>query len=196
MAELNRGPLVSASMVLGIGMGGFLDGIVAHEILQVHSMLSAKVTRSTVVGLETNMFWDGLFHAFCWIATSLGIAMLWRAVRRADVPLSTRTLIGGMLLGWGLFNLTEGVINHHVLHIHHVVELVSHRTYDFAFLAFGAGLVILGWSLIRSGSTGGRSGVFPWMLAEDSGNPRGVDAGGKMSSDVMSTALAPGQALP
>ena len=46
--------------------------------------------------VEINMFWDGLFHAFTWAMTALGLALLWRAVGRRDVPLSTRTLVGSL----------------------------------------------------------------------------------------------------
>jgi uncharacterized membrane protein len=90
MAEVNRRPLISAGTLLGVGMGGFVDGIVLHQILQVHSMLSARRPRDSVVNMEINMFWDGLFHAFTWSVTAVGIAMLFRAGRRADVPWSAR----------------------------------------------------------------------------------------------------------
>src|SRR5688572_11847820 len=83
-------------------------------------MLSARRPKDSIVNIEVNMFWDGLFHAFKWVVTAVGIAMLFRAARRADVPWSDKTLFGSMLFGWGLFNLIEGIINHHVLHAHHV----------------------------------------------------------------------------
>ncbi len=35
-----KAPLLSAGLLLGIGMGGFVDGIVFHQLLQTHSMLS------------------------------------------------------------------------------------------------------------------------------------------------------------
>lgn len=35
-------PLISASTTLGIGIGGFIDGIILHQILQWHEMLSNK----------------------------------------------------------------------------------------------------------------------------------------------------------
>ncbi|MBV8486876.1 MAG: DUF2243 domain-containing protein, partial [Planctomycetaceae bacterium] len=82
----NRGPLISAGTLLGVGLGGFVDGIVFHQILQVHNMLSGKYPATTLVNSEINMFWDGLFHAFCWIMTVLGVALLWRAGRRSEVP--------------------------------------------------------------------------------------------------------------
>ena len=65
MAEtINRRPLIAAGTLLGIGMGGFVDGILFHQILQVHNMLSAKYPPTTLVNAEINMVWDGLFHAF------------------------------------------------------------------------------------------------------------------------------------
>jgi len=153
----NRRPLIAAGMMLGIGMGGFVDGIVAHQLLQTHNMLSAKFptrgldAESLLVNLEINMFWDGLFHALTWIVTAVGIAMLWTAARRPDVPHSTMTLAGGMALGWGLFNLVEGVIDHHILHLHHVVETPNHLPWDLAFLGSVLVLSLIGWALIWAG---------------------------------------------
>lgn len=71
--HLNFRPLVAAGTVLGIGMGGFADGIFLHQILQVHNMLSGKRFPDTLVNAEINMFWDGLFHAFTWTATLIGL---------------------------------------------------------------------------------------------------------------------------
>ena len=149
----NRRPLISAGLMLGVGMGGFMDGIVLHQILQLHNMLSARRPPTTVVNLEVNMVWDGLFHAFTWLATALGLSMLFRAGRRPEVPWSGRTLLGAMLAGWGLFNVVEGVIDHHVLQVHHVVERLGLSVWDWAFLASGILLIALGSLLIRSDRT-------------------------------------------
>jgi uncharacterized membrane protein len=86
-------------------MGGFVDGILFHQILQLHNMLSARRPPTTVVNIEVNMVWDGLFHAFTWIVTAVGLVMLFRAGHRKEVPWSGRVLVGSMLAGWGLFNL-------------------------------------------------------------------------------------------
>jgi len=40
--QMTRRPLIAAGTALGIGMGGFVDGIVLHQLMQVHNMLSAK----------------------------------------------------------------------------------------------------------------------------------------------------------
>ena len=147
----NRRPLISAGTLLGIGMGGFVDGIVLHQILQVHNMLSAKRPPTTLVNMEINMVWDGLFHAFTWLMTALGLWLLWRAVNRPDVPRSGRTLVGAMVFGWGLFNLVEGIIDHHVLHIHHVVERLGVSLWDWLFLGLGGvGLILLGLFIMNT----------------------------------------------
>lgn len=153
MAEArNRGPLISAGTLLGVGFGGFVDGIALHQILQVHNMLSAKYPPTTLVNAEINMFWDGLFHAFCWAMAAIGLVLLWRAGQRSDVPWSTRTFVGSLVFGWGLFNLVEGVIDHHILNVHHVVERLGQSGFDFAFLAVGGLFMIgLGLAVIRSG---------------------------------------------
>ncbi len=153
----NRRPLIAAGTLLGIGLGGFADGIVFHQLLQVHNMLTARYPETgvdvatAVVNLEINMFWDGLFHTFCWAMTVLGLALLWRAVRRRDVPLSTRAFVGSVVLGSGLFNLVEGLIDHELLGIHHVVEAGNHLLWDMAFLASGVILILIGWAVIRAG---------------------------------------------
>lgn len=158
----DRRPLIAAATLLGIGLGGFVDGIVFHQILQTHQMLTGKLPPTSVRNIEINMFWDGLFHAFTWASTMTGMALLFRAGKRPDVPWSTRTFVGGQALGWGLFNLVEGIIDHHILHIHHVVEGENHLVWDLAFLASGVVLIGIGVALIRAGaadttSRGGRS---------------------------------------
>lgn len=147
----NRRPLIAAGTLLGIGLGGFVDGITLHQILQWHNMLSARRPPTTLVNVEINLFWDGLFHALTWTMTVIGLALLWRAGQRPDVPWSTRTFAGSLPLGWGVFNLVEGVIDHHILHIHHVVEGPGHLAWDVGFLLSGVVLIGLGGMVIRSG---------------------------------------------
>lgn len=148
-ATSDRRPLVAAGILLGVGMGGFADGIVLHQILQVHHMLSARLRPDTVANIQVNMVWDGLFHALTWATTAAGIVLLFRAGRRADVSWSGRVLSGAALIGWGLFNLSEGVVDHHVLHAHHVYEAAGGvSAWDWAFLGSGVVLVGAGWALV------------------------------------------------
>ena len=141
-------------VLLGIGLGGFVDGIVLHQILQWHHMLTSEGSypKNTVAGLETNTLWDGIFHASTWVAVAIGIYLLWKRTANWRWAVSGRALAGWMLVGWGSFNLAEGVVDHHVLAIHHVREGsgVNEAAWDLAFLAFGALLVTLGLLLTRA----------------------------------------------
>jgi uncharacterized membrane protein len=144
-----RRPLIVPGVLMGAGLGGFLDGIVFHQILQTHSMLSAIVPPVTMANMKFNMLWDGLFHSLTWLMTVAGLVLLWRAGGRRDVPWSGRIFTGALLMGWGLFNLIEGLIDHHLLHIHHVIERLHVSVYDYAFLASGVILILIGLTLTR-----------------------------------------------
>lgn len=145
-------PVTTAGMVLGIGMGGFVDGILFHQILQIHNMLSARIPTDVLVGAKVNMVWDGLFHAAVWMTTAIGIILLWRTTGRADIRCSGRAFAGALLTGWGLFNVVEGIIDHHILNLHHVYERAGQSVWDWLFLAFGVALISGGWLLMTGGA--------------------------------------------
>lgn len=143
-------PLTTTAMILGIGVGGFIDGIVLHQILQWHEMLSAKVPPTDYVGKSVNMFWDGIFHAFTLIVTLIGIILLWKLLHRKDINRSGYLLSGGMLLGWGAFNIVEGVIDHHLLKLHNVREISSNpEAWNFGFLGLSIVIILVGIVLTR-----------------------------------------------
>ena len=73
----------SAALLLGVGLGGFLDGIMLHQIAHWHQMLSATLPPETVEAMKRNMAADGWFHMATWIATVVGMLLLWSAVRGA-----------------------------------------------------------------------------------------------------------------
>lgn len=144
-------PLVTAGFVLGLGLGGFFDGIVFHQILQVHHMLSAHPRTAVAADIRLNVLADGLFHLGTYALTIAGIGLVWRAWRDHDVPPSGRSLLGAGLVGWGVFNLVEGVVNHHLLGIHHVWPAGPGGivVWDVAFLLWGAAMLAAGVQLIR-----------------------------------------------
>jgi uncharacterized membrane protein len=153
MAEIRHSTKArTAGILLGVGLGGFVDGIALHQIAQWHNMLSAKIPpHDSMDNMKFNMLWDGLFHAFTWIITVIGLFMLWNAARDRDTLPSTQSFIGSLILGWGLFNLIEGLIDHQLLGVHHVREVPNYLVYDLSFLAVGGVLFILiGWMMQRS----------------------------------------------
>ena len=138
--------IVGPVVLLGIGLGGFVDGILLHQILDWHHLLSARTG-----DIRLNMLADGLFHLLCLILVIAGVALLVRAAPQAP-PDRGRRAFGWMLAGWGWFNLVEGIIDHQILGIHHVVEYADNKLpYDLAFLASGVILMLIGGALIRAG---------------------------------------------
>ena len=140
---------------MGIGLGGFLDGIVFHQILQWHHMLSSEgcCSANSLRGLEDNTLADRVFHVFAWLMVLAGMIVATRAWQRHELAPPWRSHIGGLILGFGVFNLVEGLINHGILGIHHVRDdLGGPIGWDLGFLAIGGVLmIVIGWALVRSG---------------------------------------------
>jgi uncharacterized membrane protein len=143
---------LSAGLILGLGLGGFIDGIFLHQIAQWHNMLSAVLPPTSMEAMMRNMRWDGFFHVATLVATFVGVLLLWREGRLGTAPPSLRVLLGQMILGWGIFNLVEGIIDHHILELHHVRDVPAHvAAYDWVFLAVaGLLLIAVGWRMARS----------------------------------------------
>jgi len=70
-------------------------------------------------------------------------------VKRKDVPLSTQSFLGSILIGAGLFDFVEGIVDHQILGIHHVKPGINELAWDLGFLAFGLILAFLGWMLVQ-----------------------------------------------
>ena len=146
---------VSAGIFFGLGLGGFFDGIVLHQILQWHHMAtSAGYPPDTVANLKLNTLLDGLFHAATYIFVVIGLVLLWRQAHRGHMWWSTKLIVGTMLIGFGIFNVAEGIVDHHLLGIHHVNETVPREQWiywDIGFLIWGAAMLVIGWMLLRGG---------------------------------------------
>ena len=141
---------------MGVGFGGLVDGIVLHQILGWHHVLSSRPD----VGQRANEMADGAFHALCGLVVLSGVLWLYSRLRQRPVPAAWprpeqgprpwRALVGPMLMGWGLFNLVEGIMDHHLLGLHHVRPGPGQLGWDLAFLALGAALTAAGYAFARS----------------------------------------------
>lgn len=138
----------AGSVFLGLGIGGFFDGIILHQILQWHHMVSAIEPVDTVPGLEINTLGDGLFHLGTYIFTVAGLVLLWSDLRRGHRRVLTAFLVGGLLVGWGLFNLVEGLVDHHLLQVHHVRPGPDQLLWDIGFLLWGGVMGVVGMALM------------------------------------------------
>ncbi|MFC4638168.1 DUF2243 domain-containing protein [Deinococcus hohokamensis] len=136
-------------VLLGLGLGGFFDGIVLHQILQWHHLLSARELPVTLDALKLNTLFDGLFHALTYVLTVAGVLLVWQGRGESGQPRPWPVFAGTLLLGWGLFNVVEGLINHQLLGLHHVRPGPHQLAYDLGFLAWGAVMIVLGRALMR-----------------------------------------------
>jgi uncharacterized membrane protein len=144
------------ALTMGVGFGGFVDGILLHQILGWHHVLSSRAH----VGLRANEAADGAFHAVCWLVLLGGVVWLYARLRQRPVPAAWPrpeqgprpwgALLGPMVMGWGLFNLVEGIMDHHLLGLHHVRPGPGQLGWDLAFLAFGVALAAAGYAVARS----------------------------------------------
>lgn len=107
---------------------------------------------NTVAGLEVNTLADGFFHVATWVLVLAGSITAIKAWREGRFAPSWSFHFGLILAGWGIFNLVEGVVDHHLLGVHHVRDDVgAPLSWDLGFLAFGALLVVAGWLLHKRG---------------------------------------------
>jgi len=151
-----RVPSKSSGLLYGLGLGGFIDGIVLHQILQWHHMVShvGQYPVTTVAGLEVNTAADGFFHLVTWVLVLAGSITALKAWRDGRFAPSWSFHFGLILVGWGIFNVVEGVIDHQVLGVHHVRDdLGAPLSWDLGFLALGVLLIVGGWALHKHGLT-------------------------------------------
>jgi uncharacterized membrane protein len=145
----------AAGIFIGLGLGGFFDGIVLHQLLQWHHMVtSAGYPADSVENLKLNTLFDGAFHAGTYIFVVVGLGLLWRTAHRNHMWWSGQLLVGTLLMGFGIFNLAEGIVDHQLLGIHHVNETAPRNQWiiwDLGFLVWGALMLVGGWIVWKSG---------------------------------------------
>lgn len=149
-------PAAAPAFLFGMGVGGFVDGIVLHQLLQWHHMLShtAEGNPKTVAGLELNTLADGLFHSAMWLLVVATAVLAIRARRQGRLSAGWRFHSGLVLAGWGVFNIVEGLVNHQLLGIHHVRDdLGGPAAWDLGFLGLSVVLAAVGILLHRRART-------------------------------------------
>jgi uncharacterized membrane protein len=140
--------------MLGFALGGFFDGILLHQILQWHHLLSAINGED----IRFQVAADGYFHALMYVIAAVGLWMLW-ASRHKPGGMSGRVLFGGILIGFGVWHIVDALLSHWLLGIHRIrMDSSSPMFWDLLWLGlFGLVPVILGW--IMSGPKDDGSGA-------------------------------------
>lgn len=145
-----------APALLGFALGGFFDGILFHQILQWHHLLSLV---EGIGDLAAQVLWDGLFHALMYVLAGAGLWLLWRNRRGLDAPGAGAAVVGWGLVGFGVWNVVDTLVSHWALRIHRVrLDSEVPLLWDLGFLVV-LGLAPLAVGLWRLRRGGGGSGV-------------------------------------
>jgi uncharacterized membrane protein len=147
--------LKGAGFALGFALGGFFDGILLHQILQWHHLLSG-VEGAGLGDLRVQVLADGVFHALMYVIAALGLWLLWRVRGEFGEPGADRQLAAFALIGFGVWHVVDGILSHWVLGIHRIrMDVGNPLLWDLLwFFVFGVALIAAGWYVGR-GTTGG-----------------------------------------
>jgi uncharacterized membrane protein len=150
------GSLQWAGHALGFGLGGFFDGILLHQILQWHHLLSGIEEART--DIRVLIVADGLFHVLMYVITGLGLWLLWRARAEFSMPLADRRLFGDALIGFGAWHILDSILSHWVLGIHRIrMDVDNPLFWDLLWFAlFGVVPIVIGVILRRRQSLAAR----------------------------------------
>jgi uncharacterized membrane protein len=135
----STGRSVLAGVLIGVGVAAFLDETVFHQLLHWHHFYDGST-------LEAGLVSDGVFHAGGWLAIVVGL-FLFADLQRRRTTVPKRVWAGGFL-GWGVFQVYDGLFQHKVLGLHQIRYEVDLLPYDLAWNISGAlgalvGIVLL-----------------------------------------------------
>ncbi|SFE10594.1 DUF2243 domain-containing protein [Paracidovorax konjaci] len=147
--------LAWAGGFLGFGFGGFFDGILLHQVLQWHHLLSG-LRSPALQDIRMQILADGVFHALMYAIAAVGLWKLWKSRRFFALSGGGRCLWGFFLLGFGLWHLVDAVFSHWLLGLHRIRDASAMPlAWDATWLVlFGLLPMWIGWQR-RHGPAGG-----------------------------------------
>lgn len=134
---------------LGFALSGFFDGILLHQVLQWHHLLSA--VRGDDIRFQILM--DGYFHMLMYVVAALALWFLWRARSSFEAAGASRRFLACFLTGFGVWHFVDAVASHWVLGIHRIKQDAANPfVWDLGWLiAFGAIPLVIAWLLRKGG---------------------------------------------
>jgi uncharacterized membrane protein len=125
--------------LFGLGVVGFIDDTVFHQLLHWHHFYDKSTTD---IGLVS----DGLFHAFSWFAT-IGSSFLLADLHRRNAFWLKRW-VGGVFLGAGAFQLYDGTIQHKLMKLHQIRYNVDITPYDVIWNITAFAMIVVAYILL------------------------------------------------
>ncbi|WP_309083913.1 DUF2243 domain-containing protein [Chelativorans sp.] len=164
--EDNRAQLSCAGGLLGFAIGGFFDGILLHQILQWHHLLSG-LEGGRFGDLRFQILADGLFHLLIYVLALIGLFLLWRSRRNFAGHSGGRLFLADALIGFGAWHVLDGIVSHWILGIHRIrMDSEMPLFWDLLwFVVFGLVFIAAGWRLRRRGGIFEGGGAMPAAVA-------------------------------
>jgi uncharacterized membrane protein len=157
--------------LLGFALGAFFDGILLHQVLQWHHLLSG-LQGEPFNDIRVQILADGLFHLKAYLLALVGLGLLWRARGEFAEPPAGRLLLAAALIGFGVWHVLDAILSHWILGIHRIrMDAENVLLWDLIwFFVFGIAFIAAGWLLWRNTGTGGgaargRRFLAPGLLA-------------------------------
>ncbi len=136
--------------LLGFAIGGFFDGILLHQVLQWHHLLSG-LEGPAFRDLRVQILADGLFHVAMYVVALVGLFWLARSRHELGLANADRLLLASVLMGFGIWHIVDAVVFHWTMGIHRIRMQTGHPLlWDLAwFFVFGVAIAAGGLLLRR-----------------------------------------------
>ncbi|HEX8495782.1 MAG TPA: DUF2243 domain-containing protein [Actinomycetales bacterium] len=147
-ADADRSPALTtdrrrslwSGVLIGIGVAAFVDEVVFHQLLHWHHFYDRSTRDAGLVS-------DGILHAGGWLAVVSGL-FLFADLQRLRAT-DTARVRAGALVGFGGFQLYDGLVHHKLLDLHEIRYGVPLLPYDLAWNAVGLVSLVAGVLLLR-----------------------------------------------
>ncbi|AEG91161.1 DUF2243 domain-containing protein [Ramlibacter tataouinensis] len=141
--------------LLGLALGGFFDGILLHQVLQWHHLLSG-LDDGPLRDLRLQILADGLFHAAMYLVAAAGLLLLWRARAALGQAGAGRRLLAAVLAGFGGWHVLDTLLSHWLTGIHRVrMDVADPLPWDLLWLALFGLLPLAAAAWLRRGAARG-----------------------------------------
>ena len=146
--KARRPVLQLGGLLLGVAASGFFDGIVLHQLLQWHHLLSG-LEAPVWADIERQILADGAFHALMYLLAAVGLGLLWRGRLGLGDALRSRSLPVDVLIGFGAWNVLDALLFHWLLGLHRVrMDSAQPLAWDIGWLLLTGVLpLVLAWWL-------------------------------------------------
>ena len=159
-----EGRLRWAAALIGFALGGFFDGILLHQVLQWHHLLSG-LDGPGWQDLRVQVLADGLFHLLMYVIAAVGLWLLVRSRSRLPVAGSQRRLVAYTAIGFGSWHAIDAVLSHWWLGLHRIrMDVAQPLAWDVGWLVlFGLLPVLFGWRMARRPGGGTGTALAGWI---------------------------------